>query len=161
MPGGLDVKAFNRRLLDYTFRGGVLMVQYQTPEFDDNYGPYPYSMTASPEEVSEEDAGVQILDAGHPVFQAPNPITPSDFDAWVGERGSKFWSAWDPRYVPLLETHDERQSPQRGGLLIAEYGKGTYVYNAYAFHRQLPRGVEGAFRLYVNLLSLGKTRVRR
>lgn len=156
-----DVKAFNRRLLDYTFRGGVLMVQYQTPEFDDNYGPYPYSMTASPEEVSEEDAGVQILDAGHPVFRAPNPITPSDFDAWVGERGSKFLSAWDPRYVPLLETHDERQSPQRGGLLIAEYGKGTYVYNAYAFHRQLPRGVEGAFRLYVNLLSLGKTRVRR
>lgn len=149
-----DVKVFNRRLLDYVFGGGVLMVQYQTPEFDLNYGPYPYSMTESPEEVSDEESPVEMIEPRNPALLKPNAITSADFKDWVGERGSKFLSTWDPRYLALLETHDEGQAPQRGGLLLAPHGRGFYVYNAYAFHRQLPMGVPGAFRLYVNLLSL-------
>ena len=153
-----DVKAYNGRLLDYVKNGGVLIVQYQTPEYDHNYGPYPYSQTRRPEEVSEEDAVVTILEPTHPLFQAPNRITAKDFDGWVEQRGSKFMKEWDPRYTALLECHDQGQAPQRGGMLYAEYGKGVYIYSAYAWYRQLPHGAPGAFRIYANMISLGKRR---
>ena len=155
-----DVKAQTQRLLDYVKAGGVLLVQYQTPEFDHNFGPYPYSMTTAPEEVCEEDAPIDVLAPRDPIFNQPNRITSADFDGWVDERGSKFLVSWDPRYEPLLQTGDQGQAPQRGGLLQARYGEGRYVYNAYALHKQLARGVPGAFRIYVNLLSLGRTRPR-
>lgn len=151
-----DVKTHNGRLLDYVKNGGVLIVQYQTPEYDHNYGPYPYSQTKRPEEVSEEDAVVTILEPQHPIFQVPNQITTRDFDGWVEQRGSKFLKAWDPRYQALLECHDTGQKPQQGGMLYAEYGKGVYIYSAYAWYRQLPHGVPGAFRLFANMISLGK-----
>jgi hypothetical protein len=147
-----DLKTSNARLLDYVKAGGVLLVQYQTPEFDHDFGPYPYSMTSNPEEVSEEDSAVTILDPEHRVFRAPNRITAKDFDGWVEERGSKFWKTWDERYVALLECHDRGQDPQKGGLLYARYGKGTYIYCAYAFYRQLPHAVPGAVRLFANLI---------
>ena len=156
-----DVKTYNGRLLDYVKNGGVLIVQYQTPEFDHNYGPYPYSQTRRPEEVSEENAVVTILEPAHPIFQTPNFITAKDFDGWVEQRGSKFMKTWDMRYTALLECHDQGQAPQRGGMLYAEYGKGVYVYSAYAWYRQLPHGVPGAFRIYANMLSLGKRRDRQ
>jgi len=151
-----DLRANNSRLLDYVKNGGVLVVQYNTPEFDKNYGPYPYTMTNDPEEVTDEASKVEILDPDNPVFQWPNKIGAKDFEGWVAERGSKFMSKWDPRYQPLLETHDPQQDPQKGGLLYARYGKGAYVYNAYAFYRQLPEGVPGAFRIFANLVSLAK-----
>ena len=153
-----DVKTYNGRLLDYVKNGGVLIVQYQTPEYDNNYGPYPYSQTNRPEEVSEEDSIVTILEPNHPIFTGPNRITTKDFDGWVEERGSKFIQKWDPRYKALLECHDNNQEPQKGGMLYAEYGKGVYIYSAYAWYRQLPHGVGGAFRIYANMVSLGKTR---
>jgi hypothetical protein len=149
-----DVKTHNQRLLDYVRAGGVLIVQYQTPEFDNNFGPYPYVMGGDPEEVSEQDSPVKILEPAHRIFTTPNMITPADFDGWVEERGSKFWKTWDERYTPLLETQDRGQAPQRGGMLVASHGKGIYVYTAYAWYRQLPAGVPGAFRIYANLLSL-------
>jgi len=145
------------RLLEYVRNGGVLIVQYNTPEFDHNFGPYPYQMTDDPEEVTDETSVVQILDPTNPIFNWPNKITSEDFKGWVEERGSKWLNSWDPRYTPLLETHDEGQPAQRGGLLYAEYGKGIYIYNAYAFYRQLPEGVPGAFRLMANMISLPKT----
>ncbi|WP_263368837.1 PIG-L family deacetylase [Edaphobacter bradus] len=151
-----DLRANNSRLLDYVKDGGVVVVQYNTPEFDKNYGPYPYTMTNDPEEVTDEASKVEILDPDNPVFQWPNKIGAKDFEGWVAERGSKFMSKWDPRYQPLLETHDPEQDPQKGGLLYARYGKGAYVYNAYAFYRQLPEGVPGAFRILANLVSLSK-----
>lgn len=151
-----DLKADNNRLLDYVKNGGVMVVQYNTPEFDKNYGPYSYTMTNDPEEVTDETSKVEILDARNPVFEWPNKIGAKDFDGWVAERGSKFMSKWDPRYQPLLETHDPEQDPQKGGLLYARYGKGAYIYNAYAFYRQLPEGVSGTFRIFANLVSLAK-----
>lgn len=149
-----DLVANNGRLLDYVKNGGVLIVQYNTPEFDHNYGPYPYVMTSDPEEVTDEASVVQILDKNNPVFTWPNTITAKDFEGWVEERGSKFLQSWDPHYEALLETHDPEQDPQRGGLLFARYGKGVYLYNAYAFYRELPEGVPGAYRIFANLLSL-------
>jgi LmbE family N-acetylglucosaminyl deacetylase len=152
-----DLKAYNKRLLEYVERGGNVVWQYQTPEFDQvAYGPYPYKMGRNPEEVSEEDARVTILDATNPIFNFPNIITPADFDGWIEERGSKWWGEWDARYIPLLESHDREQPQQKGGMMYAEYGKGTWVYAGYAFYRQLPAGVEGAYRLFANLISLRK-----
>ena len=86
----------------------------------------------------------------------PNRITLADFDDWVEQRGSKWWSQWDPAYTALLETHDTAQEPQQGGWLYAPYGEGHYSYFAYAMHRQLPYGVPGAYRLFANVLALGK-----
>ena len=153
-----DLKAWNKRLLEYVERGGNLIWQYQTPEFDEiAYGPYPYKMGRNPEEVSEEESVVTILDPENPVFKGPNPITVADFKDWVEERGSKWWGEWDPRYKPLLECHDRGQAPQRGGMLQAQYGKGTFTYAGYAFYRQLPAGVPGAYRLFVNLIAQRKS----
>jgi hypothetical protein len=114
-------------------------------------------MTNDPEEVTDEASRVFILDANNPVFSWPNRISEKDLRGWVAERGSKFMSSWDARYEPLLETHDPGQDPQKGGLLYARCGKGVYIYNAYAFYRQLPEGVPGAYRIFANLISLPKT----
>jgi hypothetical protein len=152
-----DLKAYSKRLLDYAERGGNLIYQYQTQEFDAApYGPYPYRLGARAEEVSEEDSKVTILDPANPVFNWPNKITAADFDGWVEERGSKWMSTWDERYKPLLETNDRQQPPQKGGLMYAQHGKGTFVYAAYAFYRQLPAGVPGGYRLFANIISLKK-----
>ncbi|QNI37548.1 PIG-L family deacetylase [Edaphobacter albus] len=151
-----DLIANNARLLQYVEKGGVVIVQYNTPEYDHNYGPYPYVMSGDPEEVTDEKSVVKILAPNNPVFNWPNKITEKDFDGWIEERGSKFLQSWDPKYTPLLETHDAGQPEQKGGLVYARYGKGVYIYNAYAFYRQLPLGVPGAFRLFANMLSLPK-----
>lgn len=152
-----DYAQYNSRLLDYVKNGGNLIVEYQTSEFDAvPYGPFRFHMGRNPEEVSEEDAKVTILDPSNPVFNAPNRITAADFDGWVEERGSKFMSEWAPEYTPLLECHDRGQRPQKGGLLQAHYGKGTFTYAAYAFYRQLPAAVPGAYRLFANLIGAGK-----
>ena len=102
-----DLVAYNSRLLDYAHRGGNLIVQYQTPEFDAApFGPYPYTMGRRPEEVSEEDAQVSILEPNHPIFHHPNRITEADFDGWVEERGSKFLTEWHPNYQALLACYE-------------------------------------------------------
>jgi LmbE family N-acetylglucosaminyl deacetylase len=152
-----DLKTYNRRLLDYVQQGGNLIVLYNTQEFVPNaYAPFPAQLTARAEEVSEEDSPVEILVPTDRVFTTPNRITLADFDGWVEQRGSKFFSEWDAAYKPMISTHDQGQAPQQGGWLTAVYGKGHYTYFAYAFHRQLPYGVPGAYRLLANLLSLGK-----
>ncbi|MBL8173744.1 MAG: PIG-L family deacetylase [Bryobacterales bacterium] len=149
-----DVKVHNARLLEYVRNGGVLIVQYNTQEYDRNFGPHPYSQTPRAEEVSEEDSPVTILEPQHPVFHTPNKITPQDFQNWVEQRGSKFFTAWDPLWTPLIETHDTGQQPQKGIWLVARHGKGLYVYCALAWYRQLPFAVPGAARLFANLVSL-------
>ncbi|MGA8779513.1 MAG: PIG-L family deacetylase, partial [Terracidiphilus sp.] len=151
-----DLRTYNGRLLDYVKNGGAVVVQYQTPEFDHNFGPYPYSMTNDPEEVTDEHSVVTILDPANAAMKWPNEITAKDFEGWIEERGSKFLKSWDPQYEPLLETHDPNQDPQKGGMVIARYGSGVYMYTAYAFYRQLPLGVPGAYRIFANLLSLSK-----
>jgi LmbE family N-acetylglucosaminyl deacetylase len=156
-----DLKTYTRRLLDYVQNGGILIVQYNTPEYDHNYGPYPYSLTGNPEVVVDENSRVDILNPSNPLLNWPNKITSSDFDGWFEERGHGFMASWDRRYEPLLETHDPGQPPQRGGLLYARYGRGVYIYDAYALYRQLPEGVPGAYRLIVNMISLDRNPLGR
>ena len=151
-----DVKKNNQRLLDYVRNGGTLVVQYNTSPSDFNEGHYtPYPAELSRDRVTVEQAPVTILDPQSPVFRYPNPITENDFDGWVQERGLYFMDQWDSHYTPLLASNDPDQQPQKGGMLLAQYGKGYYIYTGYAFFRQLPFGVPGAIRLYVNLLSVG------
>jgi LmbE family N-acetylglucosaminyl deacetylase len=153
-----DLRTYNRRLLDYVENGGNLIVLYNTQEFvPAQYAPYPGELTRIAEEVSEEDSPVDILAPSDPVFNTPNTITTADFDGWVEQRGSKFWSTWDAAYTPMIATWDKGQQPQKGGWLHAKYGKGDYTYFAYALHRQLPSGVPGAYRLLANLLSQNQT----
>jgi LmbE family N-acetylglucosaminyl deacetylase len=152
-----ELAASNGRLLDYVKQGGVLIVQYNSGEYDHNYGPYPISLTGDPEKVVDEDNAVEILEPGSPVLSWPNHITAADFKGWVEERGHSFMHSWDAHYQALTETHDAGQDAQKGGLLYARYGKGAYVYVAYALYRQLPEGIPGAYRLFANLLSLPKS----
>jgi LmbE family N-acetylglucosaminyl deacetylase len=149
-----DVIANNKRLLEFVEAGGRLVVQYNASTGDFNSGKFtPYPMTLSRARVSVEEAPVKMLDPAKRIFHSPNEITQKDFDGWVQERGLYFASEWDPKFVPLLETHDPGEGEQKGGLLVAQYGKGTYIYTGYAFFRQLPAGVPGAVRLFVNLVS--------
>jgi LmbE family N-acetylglucosaminyl deacetylase len=150
-----DLLTYNQRLLDYVSQGGVLVVQYNTPEYDNNFGPYPYQMGRRPEEVSEEDSPVRLLAPDAPVFQMPNRITLADFEGWVEQRGSKHLTTWAPEYTPLVEMYDRGQDPQRGIWLEARHGKGLYIYCSLAWYRQLPFAVPGAARIFANLISLG------
>ena len=150
-----DLRTYNSRLLDYVKAGGNLIVLYNTPpEFAPaRYAPFPGELPRTAEEVSEEDSPVEILAPDAAALTSPNRITKADFDAWIEQRGSKFWSTWDSAYTPMLSAWDQGQAPQKGGWLHARYGKGHYTYFAYALHRQLPYGVTGAYRLLANLLS--------
>jgi LmbE family N-acetylglucosaminyl deacetylase len=157
-----DVAAHNKRLLDFVSAGGTLMVQYDTGVADFNSGHFtPYAARLSRARVSVEQSPVEILAPGDRVFHFPNEITPRDFDGWVQERGLYFMDQWDSAFKPLLASRDPGEEAQEGGLLKAQFGKGTYIYNAYAFFRQLPAGVPGAVRLYVNLLSVGHEKNER
>jgi LmbE family N-acetylglucosaminyl deacetylase len=152
-----DLKTYNQRLLDYVKNGGNLVVLYNTQELiPARFAPFPAEHGPRAEEVSEEDSPVKILAPAEQAFTWPNKITQADFAGWVEQRGSKFWASWDSAYTPMIETADQGQAPQRGGWLQAKHGKGTYTYFAYAFHRQLPYGVPGAYRLLANVLALGK-----
>ncbi|MBA3343987.1 MAG: PIG-L family deacetylase [Gemmatimonadales bacterium] len=156
----------NARLLDYTRRGGLLIVQYQQhPFFEGGYAPFPLtvggpvvppaSRPVSHDRVTDESAPVRIVTPVHPSVLGPNRLGDADWSGWVQERGLYFARSWDPAYRPVLETHDPGEAPLRGGLLVAPLGRGTYVYTGLSFFRQLPAGVPGAFRLFANLLALG------
>jgi hypothetical protein len=120
------------------------------------FAPYPGDLLASAEEVSEEDSPITILAPAQQSFNWPNKITLADFNGWVEQRGSKFWTTWDKNYTPMISTFDKGQPPQSGGWLTTIYGKGHWTYFGYAMHRQLPYGVPGMYRIAANLLALGK-----
>jgi hypothetical protein len=141
------------RLDDFVQQGGTLVVQYQSETFP---APLPLGMGRTPERVVDESDPVKLLDAANPLLAWPNQITPADFDGWIEERGHSFLDSWDPGYTALTETADAGQDPQRGGLLVAHPGQGTYIYVAYALYRQLPELVPGSYRILANLLSAGK-----
>jgi LmbE family N-acetylglucosaminyl deacetylase len=151
-----DLRQNNRRLLDYVDRGGTLLVQYNTNPEQFNAGHYtPYPAELSHERVSVEQERVMLLEPYDRLFRFPNAITEKDFEGWVQERGLYFMDRWDNHFRPLLSSADPGEPAREGGLLRARYGRGTYLYTGYAFFRQLPNGVPGAIRLYVNLLSAG------
>jgi LmbE family N-acetylglucosaminyl deacetylase len=152
-----ELAAANPRLLAFVHAGGTLVVEYQGPEYDHSYGPYPLSLGTA-ERVVDEQAPVTLDATGPPssLLTFPNRITADDFSGWFEERGHSFLESWDPRYSTLTQTADPGQDPQRGGLIEARYGSGHYIYVAYALHRQLPEAVPGAFRILANLVSAGK-----
>jgi LmbE family N-acetylglucosaminyl deacetylase len=144
--------AAEARLEQFVERGGTFIVQYQSSNFP---APLPIEMKGNPERVVDEQAPVKLLDAANPLLTSPNRISVADFDGWFEERGHGFLDRWDPGYATLTETADPGQDPQRGGLLVAHRGKGTYIYVAFALYRQFPELVPGAYRLLANLLSAG------
>jgi hypothetical protein len=146
-----ELAAAQMRLNQFVQRGGTLIVLYQSAIFP---APVPLSLGRA-ERVVDEQAPVKLLDAANPLLTSPNTITTADFDGWVEERGHSFLESWDPAYTALTETADPGQDPQRGGLVVAHPGKGTFIYVAYALHRQLPELVPGAYRILANLLSAG------
>ena len=149
--------ASNGRLLDYARTGGLVIVQYQQyPFVNGNFAPYRLSIARPHDRVTDETAPVTERDVAHRVFHVPNEIGPDDWAGWVQERGLYFAHDWDAAYTPLLETHDPGEPPLFGGLLVAAVGQGTYVYTGLSFFRHLPAGVPGAYRLFANLLALGK-----
>ncbi len=155
-----DFVSSNGRLLDYVRRGGTLIVQYQQQEYIQlNLAPFKAEMGrvgTTSARVIDENAPVKILQPSHPVFNFPNRISDADWKGWVQERNLYSFTKFAPEYVPLLESGDPGEQVQNGGELYAEFGRGRYIYTSYAWFRQLPAGVPGAYRLFANLLSLSK-----
>jgi LmbE family N-acetylglucosaminyl deacetylase len=145
-----------RHLLEYVAQGGKLIVQYQTntklAPLHVDVGPYP--LEVGRERVTDQDAEMTPLDPHDPLLQTPNQLTAADFAGWVQERGLYFAQKWDAKYRAVFAMHDKDEAPLQGGLLVAKYGKGTFVYTGLAFFRQLPAGVPGAYRLLANLMAL-------
>ena len=148
------LRANQRKLMEFVEKGGTYIVQYMTPRRNEteNMGPYPF--TVSGDRVSVEDAPVKFLAPENPVLNMPNKITQDDFKDWIQERGLYFSDKWDSHYISVLGSNDPGEPSRDGGLLVSKFGKGHYVFTGYAFFRQLPAGVSGAYRLFVNLLSL-------
>jgi LmbE family N-acetylglucosaminyl deacetylase len=158
-----ELKFKQEALLDYVKRGGNLIVQYNTSgrsglDFD-NLAPYPLHI--SRDRVTEEDSPVEITAPDHPLMTYPNRVTQSDFEGWVQERGLYFPDRWDEAFTPVLSMSDQGESPKEGSLLIASYGKGTYIYTGLSFFRELPAGVPGAFKLFANMLSQNKANLQQ
>lgn len=152
----------NPRLLKFVEDGGTLLVFYsKTGEWnpDEKRGRpqlAPYPIILDDERVTEEDAHVTFLQPKHPLLNFPNRITQKDFLNWVQERGLYFPKEWDPHYAAILSTNDRGEPPLRGGLLVAPYGKGNYIYTSYVWYRQLRAGLPGGYRMFANLISYGR-----
>jgi hypothetical protein len=151
-----DLPRANRRLLDYAAMGGTLVVQYQRDGVWNQLlpAPYPARMPQRDARITDENSPVRILEQAHAVLNSPNAIRPEDYSGWVQERGLYFWGEWDARYTAILAMKDPSDEQEtKGALVVAPHGKGTYIYTGISFFRQLPEGVPGAYRLFVNLLS--------
>jgi LmbE family N-acetylglucosaminyl deacetylase len=149
---GID--ALQNIILEYVKEGGTYVVQYNT--LGKRYAePGPYKLKISRDRVAEEDAAVTFISPDHQILIYPNIITQDDFDGWVQERGLYFPDEWDDNFVPILEMNDKGELPKRGSLLYAKYGEGIFIYTGLSFFRELPAGVPGAYRLFVNLISAG------
>ena len=162
----LGVRAFNtvpwlayknKELFKYIENGGTVIVQYNTNRRLVTEEVAPFPLKISRDRVTVEEAEVRILDKNHPALNEPNEITQKDFEGWVQERGLYFPNEWAEEFIPLLSSNDPGETPKDGGLLVAKYGKGYYVYTGYSWFRELPAGVPGAYRIFVNLLSLGSS----
>ncbi len=146
--------ANNARLLNWAREGGTLVVQYGQYEMQQpGIMPYPVTINRPHDRVTVEDAPVTMLDSAATALASPNRITSRDFEGWVQDRSLYMPRTFDPAFVPLLAMNDPGEVPSRGALLVAPLGRGTYVYTTLAFFRQLPNGVPGAARLFMNLLA--------
>jgi LmbE family N-acetylglucosaminyl deacetylase len=161
----IGIRAFNTRkdlvehlpaLFAYVEAGGNVIAQYNNSEGLGANWLAPFHLRISRDRVTDENAPVTFLAPDHPVLATPNHITQADFEGWVQERGLYFPDQWDERFTPIIASGDPGETPLRGGLLVARHGKGYFVYTGLAWFRQLPEGVPGAYRLFANLVSLGK-----
>jgi LmbE family N-acetylglucosaminyl deacetylase len=143
-------------LFGYVEAGGNVIMQYNRPDGLQTNNLAPFDLRLSGDRVTDETAAMTFLAPDHPVLNRPNKITSADFDGWVQERGLYFPNRWDEHFTPIIACNDPGEAPMKGGLLVAPYGKGYFVYTGLAFFRQLPAGVPGAYRLFANLVSLGK-----
>lgn len=143
-------------LNEYVKNGGTLIVQYNTNHALVTEDLAPYSLTLSRDRVTDEFSEVKFLDPKNPLLNTPNKITQKDFEGWVQERGLYFPNKWSTEFTPILGMHDKGDPQTKGSLLIAKYGKGYYIYTGLSFFRELPAGVPGAYRLFANMLSIGK-----
>jgi hypothetical protein len=167
----IGIRAFNTKerlkyvhplLLNYVKNGGTLVVQYTTLParvsesklVTDSIGPYPFKI--SNERVTVENAEVRFLNPKHPLLNTPNKITEKDFENWIQERGLYFPNEWSKQYETIISCNDPNETPKDGGILYTTYGKGKFIYTTYSWFRELPAGVPGAYRLFVNLISAGK-----
>ncbi len=159
------IRAYNTRdvlaiaqskLIKYVKNGGTLLVQYNVvrPLVTEMLGPYPIEL--SHDRVTEEDAKVTILDKDNLLINFPNKISEKDFDGWIQERGLYFPDKWDKNYKTVFSCNDFNEKPKQGGILFSNYGNGFYIYTGFSFFRELPAGVPGAIKLFVNLFSAGK-----
>jgi hypothetical protein len=157
-----ELIGLNPRLLKFVEDGGTMLVFYhRTNEWNPNeqrnrpqLAPYPIIVDDA--RVTQEDAPVVFLQPGHPLLRFPNRITQADFANWVQERGLYFPREWDPRYAAVLGTSDKGEPLLRGGLLVAPYGKGNYIYTSFVWYRQLRAGLPGGYRFFANLISYGR-----
>jgi hypothetical protein len=149
------------RLIKFVEKGGTLIDQYNTlwGLKVEHLGPFPFKI--SRERVSVEEAPVEFVDDEHQLLNYPNKITKKDFEGWVQERGLYFANEWDKRYETIFSSHDPGEEPKEGGMLYARYGDGHYIYSGYSWFRELPAGVSGAYRLFVNMISVGSNNEKR
>lgn len=151
-----ELVAHNQKLMKFIENGGTFIVQYQRVVFTrQKLTPFPAEIGPR---VTDENAPVTILQPEHPLFNFPNKITAEDFKGWVQERNLYSFGTFDAKFTPLLESHDEGEAENKGGLVVADIGKGKYVYCSYSFFRQLPSGVGGAYRLFANMLGFSKAK---
>lgn len=152
------LRSINDNLMKYVENGGTLVVQYNVNRglVTEQIGPYPFSI--SRDRVTEEDSPVSFTDQKHHLLNSPNKILPEDFNGWIQERGLYFADKWDPKYETILSCNDNDEAAKSGGLLFSKYGKGVFIYTGYSFFRQLPEGIPGAYKLFVNLISANQNK---
>ncbi|WP_298238784.1 PIG-L family deacetylase [uncultured Algibacter sp.] len=155
-----DLKFKQKILFDFVAKGGNMIVQYNTSYGIKVNDLTPYKLKLSRDRVTDENAEVRFLNPGHPVLNFPNKITQKDFKGWTQERGLYFPNEWDDAYTPILSMNDKGESAKDGSLLVAQYGKGYYIYTGLSFFREFPAGVSGAYRLFANMLSIGKEELK-
>ena len=151
-----ELKYKNKILFQYVENGGNLIVQYNTTNNLITKEIAPYNLELSRDRVTDENAKVTFVTPTHKVLNQPNKITEKDFTGWVQEQGLYYPNKWSSEFIPILASNDEGESSKTGGLVIAKYGKGNYIYTGLSFFRELPEGVSGAYRLLANMIALDK-----
>ncbi|OEJ98532.1 LmbE family protein [Flavivirga aquatica] len=156
-----DLKFKQQQLFDFVAEGGNMIVQYNTSHRLKTEELAPYNLKLSRDRVTDENAEVRFLNPEHPVLNYPNKITQQDFQGWTQERGLYFPSSWSNKFTPILSMNDKNEKPKKGSLLVAKHGKGHYIYTGLSFFREFPAGVSGAYRLFANMLSIGKENLKQ
>ncbi|HXI74480.1 MAG TPA: hypothetical protein VNG94_02765, partial [Pyrinomonadaceae bacterium] len=157
-----ELIAVNQKLLDYAQAGGTLIVFYHK---SDEWNPNPqrnrpqlapYKLILGGERVTDENAPITFIEPDHPLLNVPNKMGQDDFKDWIQERGLYYPREWDPQFHALLQSNDPGEQPLKGGLLVADYGKGHYIYTSMVWYRELRGGVPGAYRMLANMISYGR-----